>query len=86
MIVFVDWNGDNDVLDTNETLAVQSVTGTGDKTFTLTAPAGTTAGTKYLRIRLAEGTGTPAFSGTSTANGEVEDYAVTVVVPHRGLQ
>ena len=68
-------------IDTNETLAVQSVSATGNKTFSLTPPAGTTGGTKYLRIRLAAGTGTPAFSGSSAAAGEVEDYAVTVAAP-----
>ncbi len=78
-IVFVDWNGDGDVLDANETLAVQTVAnGTASLTFNLTPPAGTTAGTKYLRIRVAETTVTPAFSGTSTLKGEVEDYAITV--------
>ncbi|MCX6857002.1 MAG: GEVED domain-containing protein, partial [Verrucomicrobia bacterium] len=79
--VFVDWNGDNDVLDTGETQAVQSVTGSGTRTFAITPPAGTTAGTKYLRIRLTEGTTAPTFSGASTFKGEVEDYAVTVTSP-----
>ena len=79
-IVFVDWNGDNDVADTNETLAVQTIaTGTNTLNFSLTPPTGTVPGTKYLRIRVAETTATPAFSGASTLRGEVEDYAVTVL-------
>ncbi|MEQ1749913.1 MAG: GEVED domain-containing protein, partial [Prosthecobacter sp.] len=78
-IVFVDWNGDNDVIDANESLAVQTiVTGTNTHSFSLTPPTGTVPGTKYLRIRVAETTATPAFSGASTLRGEVEDYAVTV--------
>ena len=76
--VFVDWNGDNDVADANETLAVQTVSATGTFNFSLTPPVGTTAGTKYLRIRAAEGATHPGFSGTSTLKGEVEDYAITV--------
>ena len=76
--VFADWNGDGDVLDTNETLTAQTVAATGNVTFSLTPPAGTTTGTKYLRIRITEGSTAPAFAGVSTLKGEVEDYAVTV--------
>lgn len=77
--MWVDWNGDGDVLDTNETLAVQSVTGTANYTFNLTPPAGTVPGTKYLRVRVRSGTTAPTFSGASaTTAGEVEDYPVTV--------
>lgn len=64
--VWVDWNGDNDVADTGETLAAQTITGTGNYTFSITPPAGTTLGTKYLRIRLTEGASAPAFAGGST--------------------
>ena len=52
--LFVDWNGDGDVSDTGETQSVQSVTSTGNRTFSLTPPVGTTPGTKYLRVRFAE--------------------------------
>lgn len=76
--VFVDWNGDGDVNDSGETQTVQSVTSSGTRTFTLTPPTGTTPGTKYLRLRFVEGSTAPAFSGTSTLKGEVEDYAITV--------
>jgi hypothetical protein len=79
--VWVDWNGDGDVLDTNEAQTVQSVTASGTRTFSLTPPAGTTAGTKYLRIRFVEGSTAPNFSDTSSLRGEVEDYAVTVALP-----
>jgi hypothetical protein len=77
--VFADWTGDNDVTDTNETLTTQTVSGSGTYNFTLTPPAGTSPGTKYLRIRITEGSTAPTFSGTSTLKGEVEDYAITVV-------
>jgi len=76
--VFVDWNGDNDVADTNETLSAQTVNASGTYNFTLTPPANTTAGTKYLRIRITEGSTAPNFSGASTLKGEVEDYAIVV--------
>jgi hypothetical protein len=38
-------------------------------------------GSKYLRIRFTEGSTSPAFTGTSSLRGEVEDYAVSVVAP-----
>ena len=76
--VFVDWNGDGDVADANETQTAQAVTGSGTRTFTLTPPVGTAAGTKYLRIRFTEGSTAPSFSSASTLKGEVEDYAITV--------
>ncbi len=76
--VFADWNGDNDVSDTNETLSAQTVNSSGTYNFNLTPPSNTSAGTKYLRIRITEGSTIPNFSGTSTLKGEVEDYAIVV--------
>ena len=76
--VFADWNGDNDVADTNESLSVQTVNASGTFNFTLSPPAGTVAGTKFLRVRISEGSTTPAFSGSSTLKGEVEDYPIVV--------
>ncbi|MCB1210094.1 MAG: hypothetical protein KDK97_12235, partial [Verrucomicrobiales bacterium] len=77
--VFVDWNGDGDVNDSGESLPVQSVTGSGTKTFVLTPPSGVSPGIKYARVRLTEGSAQPAFGGVSPLIGEVEDYAVAVV-------
>ncbi len=79
--VFADWNGDNDVLDTNETVSLSTsslVTGSNSITATLSPPTGTTGGVKYLRIIVTEGTTVPAFSGSSALRGEVEDYPITV--------
>ena len=79
--VFADWNGDNDVSDTSETLTTQTVGSSGTYNFSLSPPLSTTPGTKYLRIRITEGSTAPAFSGSSTLKGEVEDYAITVSCP-----
>gem|GEM_PF-695905 len=79
--VFADWNGDNDVLDANESVTLSTssvVTGTNTITATLSPPTGTTGGTKFLRIIATEGATVPSFSGSSSLRGEVEDYAVTV--------
>ena len=81
--VFADWNGDNDVLDTNESVTLSTanlVTGANTITATLSPPAGTTGGVKFLRIIATEGAATPTFSGSSSLRGEVEDYAITVNV------
>ncbi|MGV3659672.1 MAG: GEVED domain-containing protein [Prosthecobacter sp.] len=82
--VWADWNGDGDVLDTNEAVTLSGtglIDGLNTITATLTPPAGTSVGTKYLRIRVAEGTAAVAFSGNSTLRGEVEDYAISVTAP-----
>lgn len=79
--VFVDWNGDGDASDTGETQTAQTVSASGIYSFSLTPPAGTTAGTKYLRIRITEGSTAPAFAGASSLKGEVEDYAISVACP-----
>ncbi len=80
--VFADWNGDNDVLDTNETVSLSTsnlVTGSNSITATLSPPVGITGGVKYLRIIVSEGTTGPSFSGSSALRGEVEDYPITVI-------
>lgn len=82
--LFVDWNGDGDVADQGETQTEQTVISSGTRSFSLKPPYGTTAGTKYLRIRLSESSAVPAFAGASTLKGEVEDYAVSVVLGSPG--
>ncbi len=82
--IWADWNGDGDTLDTNETVVLSSsalIGGSNNITATFSPPAGTTVGTKYLRIIAVEGTTAPAFSGPSSLKGEVEDYAITVTTP-----
>ena len=78
--VYVDWNGDGDVTDTNETPSIlaASTHGLNSLSVSLTPPAGTTTGTKFLRIRAVEGSAHPGFSAASTLRGEVEDYSVFV--------
>ncbi|MEZ5325582.1 MAG: SdrD B-like domain-containing protein [Verrucomicrobiales bacterium] len=79
--VFVDWNGDGDVADSGETQTAQTVSASGVKTFNLTPPVGTSPGTKYLRVRITEGSTAPSFAGASSLKGEVEDYAISVYCP-----
>ncbi|WP_395742930.1 beta strand repeat-containing protein [Prosthecobacter sp.] len=82
--VWADWNGDGDTLDANESVTVTGsgvIGGSNTVTATFSPPAGTTVGTKYLRIIAIEGTTAPSFSGASTSKGEVEDYAISVTAP-----
>ncbi|HPQ96337.1 MAG TPA: GEVED domain-containing protein, partial [Thiolinea sp.] len=81
-----DWNGDGDFLDAGEQVAADSgddgtgsdlLAGDGIIQLLVTPPAGVVAGTGYARFRWSTDSGlTP--DGTA-ADGEVEDYAVTLV-------
>ncbi len=76
--MFADWNDDNDVLDANETLTAQTVGASGTFSFTLSPPLGISPGTKYLRVRITEGSTAPLFNGSAALKGEVEDYPIMV--------
>ncbi len=73
--VWVDWNNDADFSDDNETITVSGTPGLGPYTANLSPPAGTTPGSKRLRIRIAN-SGISAC-GTTTY-GETEDYTLIV--------
>jgi uncharacterized repeat protein (TIGR01451 family) len=76
---FIDFNGDGDFDDTNETATIAVPTGSNNVEFTLpfgTAPLGGATAT-YARFRLSNETGLTA-NGASTS-GEVEDYPVTTI-------
>jgi uncharacterized repeat protein (TIGR01451 family) len=76
---FIDFNGDGDFDDTNETATIAVPTGSNNVEFTLpfgTAPLGGATAT-YARFRLSNETGLTA-NGAS-ASGEVEDYPVTTI-------
>jgi hypothetical protein len=76
--VWVDWNGDGDVNDANEVVTVNTPVNTGVVTVTLNPPDGSD-GIRYMRVRIQAGTSDVSFSGTSTQQGEVEDYALNVL-------
>ncbi|MCB1224233.1 MAG: putative Ig domain-containing protein [Verrucomicrobiales bacterium] len=81
LVGYVDWNGDGDGADANEMSNVVTVSSSGGKNVTFTVPASVAPGSRFLRLRVAEGSSTPAFSGASTGQGEVEDYEVNVKCP-----
>ncbi len=73
---WVDWNNDGDFTDANESIVVSGTPGVGPYTATIAPPAGTSLGTKTMRIRIMY-TGTILPCGNS-AFGEVEDYSINV--------
>ena len=81
MACWLDFNRDGDFADTGERIATTAAANSGQttKTLTFTGFAAPTAGTSYLRCRLAN-TATEVTNATGAANtGEVEDYRVTIV-------
>jgi hypothetical protein len=86
--VWVDWNGDGDFSDANEFIGVRTnVANNSTQTFNITVPAGTTPGTKRLRVRSAfNGEGyTSNDACTVMQYGETEDYNLNVISSERTL-
>ena len=79
LYVFFDWNADEDFLDAGEALAPVTVTTSAllqTVNVSVPVPAGTTAGSKGVRLRVSATAGLTA-TGDGGA-GEVEDYFATV--------
>ena len=74
--VWIDWNKDNDFADANEAITLSGSPGVGPYTASITPPAGTTAGTTRMRVRITW-TGVVDPCGT-TSFGEVEDYTINL--------
>jgi hypothetical protein len=74
--MWVDWNGDQDFSDANETITVTGTPGLGPYTATITPPAGTAIGDKRLRVRISSNETLGACGQTNY--GEVEDYTIKV--------
>jgi hypothetical protein len=79
LLVWVDWNDDKDFVDNGEAVYVSGIGSVAEYTTTITAPVGTAAGSKRMRMRLHM----PSNGGNSTPcgnndNGEVQDFTLTV--------
>ncbi|MCK4340592.1 MAG: hypothetical protein KAY37_02565 [Phycisphaerae bacterium] len=74
--MWVDWNGDYDFDDANETIVVNGTPGLGPYTAVITPPSDAALGDTTLRVRIAwAGSVLPCGA---TAYGEVEDYTLHV--------
>ncbi len=75
---WIDWNADGDWNDPNEKILSRREVSTGANLFVVRAPAGIPTGTTFARFRLSTA-GDLGPTGLA-ADGEVEDYEVTVGV------
>ena len=92
LTVFVDWNEDGDFDDANERYFQGSplITGSGNPTNltgAIAVPAGTTVGTKRMRVKYNFNAGSATVLAAplvdpcaSMANGQAEDYSVSVTL------
>ncbi len=77
---FFDWNADGDFTDSGELSGQNTVLFVGDTELTFTAPSNAVVGNSFARFRLTS-TAIDIADNTPTgarADGEVEDYAITV--------
>ncbi|MCG9893710.1 MAG: DUF11 domain-containing protein [Thermosynechococcaceae cyanobacterium MS004] len=77
---WIDWNQDGDWNDSGEQIATNVNLAAGNNTLTVAAPNAAPHGATYARFRFSTTSGLGA-TGATTANGEVEDYKVNVVLP-----
>ena len=81
---WIDWNRDGDWGDAGEQVATNLSVNAGNNTLNVPVPAGASPGTTYARFRLSTAGGL-SVTGLA-ANGEVEDYKVTVQTSGTDLQ
>ena len=81
---WIDWNRDGDWADAGEQVATNLSVNAGNNTLNVPVPPGASLGTTYARFRLST-VGGLAVTGAA-ADGEVEDYAVTVRASGTDLQ
>tara|TARA_R110001592_G_scaffold363221_3_gene681720 strand:+ start:109506 stop:111887 length:2382 start_codon:yes stop_codon:yes gene_type:complete len=75
--IWIDLNQDGDFTDANEQRFVSSSSSTSAVTAAISIPSGSPAGTTRMRIAMKRSS--VASSCESFANGEVEDYSVTII-------
>lgn len=77
--VFVDFNKDGDFTDAGETVYSSTASTTGAISGSFVVPAGTAAGNTRIRVSMKRGA--VAASCETFANGEVEDYTLSITAP-----
>jgi len=74
--VWVDWNQDMDFEDADESITLDTYSGTGPYTGNITVPTGAAPGNTRMRVRVSYSSLPPACGATSY--GDVEDYTINV--------
>jgi len=74
---WVDWNRNGSWADAGEKVLSDQLVAAGNNTLNISVPAGASLGTSFARFRLTTATGTNITG--SAADGEVEDYQVSVI-------
>jgi len=84
--IWVDWNIDGDFDDANESVITDVQDGDSDGVITvsITAPIVMTAGDSFIRLRWSTASG--LSPGEAAGDGEVEDYAVALILGDAALQ
>jgi fimbrial isopeptide formation D2 family protein/uncharacterized repeat protein (TIGR01451 family) len=77
---WIDWNQDGDWNDSGEKIATNLNLNSGDNTLMVTVPLTAPHGVTYSRFRFSSTSGLNP-TGTTTNNGEVEDYKVNIALP-----
>lgn len=80
---WIDWNHDGDWSDSGEQIFASKTIVSGDNSLTFAVPSGALSGTTFARFRVSTAGGL-APTGLA-ADGEVEDYAVTVKAARTNL-
>ena len=81
---WIDWNRDGDWADADEQVATNLSVSAGNNTLNVPVPAGASPGTTYARFRLSTAGGLTRTG--AAADGEVEDYKVTIQTAGTDLQ
>jgi hypothetical protein len=81
---WIDFNGDRIWQDPAERILSTVPQGPGIFSFAVTPPAGSIVGPTFARFRISTAGGLPPTGGAP--DGEVEDYRVTILEPHKWLQ
>ncbi len=77
---WIDFNGDGDFRDSHEKIVSSLAVVAGRNLIEFELPAGTVAGNTYARFRISSAGGLPSDSpDLPAADGEVEDYALTIL-------
>ena len=78
---WMDFNCDGDWADAGEHIFTNTSLAAGANSLSFTVPASASTGQSYARFRFRDYSGTISYDGL-VLNGEVEDYAVSIVLAH----